>query len=80
MTIQARHSTLPASIRMKITMPPATLAPMTTLSVFELLNPSVGGSVGSDNIPRETKIISVTLAVVKGQLPMFQHATLKHWE
>lgn len=48
MTMQARHSTLPASIRMRITMPPATLAPMTTLSVFELLNPSVGGSVGSE--------------------------------
>ena len=44
MTIQARHSTPPASIRMRITMPPATLAPMTTLSVFELLNPSVVGT------------------------------------
>ena len=48
MTIQARHNTPPASIRMKITMPPATLAPMTTLSVLELLNATVGGTVGSE--------------------------------
>ena len=49
MTMHAMHSTPPASIRMKITMPPATLAAMTTLSVFELLNSIVGGIVGSEN-------------------------------
>ena len=49
--MHAMHSTPPASIRMKITMPPATLAAMTTLSVFELglLNSIVGGIVGSEN-------------------------------
>ena len=69
MTIQARHSTPPASIRMRITMPPATLAPMTTLSVltlslFEFLNPSVGGMVGSEICHHKETIPSDSIVMV----------------
>jgi hypothetical protein len=46
---------------MRITMPPATLAPMTTSSVFELLNPSVGGIVGSE-IQRNDNYIVFSLS------------------
>ena len=60
MTMQPRKSTPPVIIRMRTTMPPATLAPMTTLSVFELLNPSVGGIVGSEvHDDREMQVISM---------------------